>query len=327
MASAAHLLVEQGRAGSAARRPFHRFAPAVPAFALACLLQAIGVQPSLGAQTVLLALAVLAAMPHGGADLVVAGRLLRPSLGWAWLPVFGAAYLTPAATMILAWATWPGLALAAFLALSALHFGLSDTAGRGEERIWAVPAWGGAPIVVPSLAHPDAVAALFDVLAGASGVDLLILLHGPFAIGWAAIAMMYVARSVALDGLARWPVLEFLAMCIGLALLPPLLAFAIYFGALHAPRALAARAAELKLEPRRLLRLATGPSVAAAAAMIAAYLILTSIMPSGGAAIRALFIGLAALTAPHMLFDALVARLRRKGGGQRFAGRERSSHE
>lgn len=313
MATAAHLVVERGRASSTVRWTPRRFAPALPAsaFAAACLLQAAGVRLGADAQTALLAFAVLAAMPHGGADLVAARRLLRPRLGRTWLPVFGAAYLVPAALMVLAWATWPGWALAAFLSLSVLHFGLSDTAGRDEKRIWAVPAWGGAPIIIPSLAHPGAVADLFGALAGTAGVEVLSHLRGPVAIGWAALAVVYVARSIALSGRTRWPMPEFLALCAGLALLPPLLAFAIYFGALHAPRALAARAAELELEPRRLLRLATGPSVAAAITMSAAYLILTSTMPSGDAATTTLFIGLAALTAPHMLFDALVARLRR----------------
>lgn len=314
MASSTHSLIEQGPATSGkswVRPRSASVSPATAVFALACLLHVTGWQLGPGMQVALLAIAIFIALPHGGTDLVVAGRLFRPRWGWAWLPIFGLAYLLPAGMVAFTWSVWPGWALAAFLSLSALHFGLSDTVGQRNDRRWAVPAWGGAPIIIPALAHPGEVAKLFNVLTGTAGADIVGLLRSPLAISWAVLTVIYVARLTMLSRLSGRPVLEFAAMCAGLALLPPLLAFAIYFGLLHAPRALTTRAAELRLEPRRLLLFAAGPSIAAALAAFAAYLILSTAMRSFDAAITALFVGLASLTVPHMLFDVVVARVRR----------------
>lgn len=60
----------------------------------------------------------------------------------------------------LVWVGWlfvPALTLAAFLALSVLHFGLGDTEGD-RTGIAGVLARGAMPILLPAVSHPAAVA-------------------------------------------------------------------------------------------------------------------------------------------------------------------------
>lgn len=88
------------------------------------------------------------------------------------------------------------------------------------------------------------------------------------------------------------------------AALPPLLGFALYFGVLHAPRASLAEAAAAGGPPgaalRRLLRAAGPASIAAAVLGGAAFLLIRGELGVAVAATSVVFIGLAALTVPHM---------------------------
>ena len=268
---------------------------AAAAAAVACL--AALSPPDLPAQAaVLLAGVVLVGMPHGAFDHLVAARVLRPRLGRVWWVPFLGFYLALAGLVMLGWAVAPVVTLAAFLALSVLHFGLGD-AGQGAPRITAVLARGALPILLPIALHRAAVAPLLAALADMeTGVMASILADARWLLlPWSVVFIVGLCGEV-----ARGERAEALALCVAFALLPPLLAFALYFCLCHSVRHLLQLGAMLAPSDARdacraLSRVAVPAALlcAAGAALLAAN--------GTEAALTPLFRLLAALTLPHMV--------------------------
>ena len=87
---------------------------------------------------------------------------------------------------------------------------------------------------------------------------------------------------------------------------PPLIYFVVYFCLLHSPRHFLLTADHLKLTPLQALR-ATWPILMSTLAMAAlGALVLAVLTPAfEPATLQIVFIGLAALTVPHMLLTAV----------------------
>ncbi len=263
-----------------------------------------------GAQYVCaLAAIIVLGVPHGALDGEAARTVLRPWFGRAWFPVFSIPYLGLSALVLLAWRWAPGLTLAAFLAASVWHFGTEDADdGDGLEVIVR----GGLPIAMPTLAHPEATAALFQTVAGAPLPQAPDWLWAA-SMAWLALALVW-AGHAALRRQGR--LLAVPGLLTGLfVVLPPLTAFAIYFVGVHAP----AHTAALIRDPVRAPRVGDDRSAVLLALPITALTLLigAALWPLyGGAApdrLLALTIqGLAALTLPHMLLDAGLARRERR---------------
>ncbi len=81
----------------------------------------------------------LIGVPHGSSDFVVAHRLMRPALGWRWLPVFLAGYLALVGATHGGLVALPLATLLGFLAISGLHFGWGDMRGRAPPARPASP--------------------------------------------------------------------------------------------------------------------------------------------------------------------------------------------
>ncbi len=256
-----------------------------------------------------LAAIVVLGVPHGALDGEAARAVLRPRFGWAWFPVFSLPYLGLSALVLLAWRWAPGLTLAAFLAASVWHFGTEEAEnGDGLEVIVR----GGLPIAMPTLAHPEATAAVFQTVAGAPLPQLPEWLWAA-AMAWLALALVWSGhaalrrqgRLLAVPGLLAG----------AFVVLPPLTAFAIYFVGVHAP----AHTAALIRHPVRAPRVRDDRSAALLALPITALTLLigAALWPfyDGTVPDRLLALtiqGLAALTLPHMLLDAGLARRERR---------------
>jgi Brp/Blh family beta-carotene 15,15'-monooxygenase len=237
----------------------------------------------------------IAGLPHGALDPWVARRagLWR---SWRGAVGFHLAYVGAAAVVVLAWQFAPNISLALFLAVSAWHF-------AGDWRA-ALPAplraaAGLALLALPAWRWPLDVAGHFDVLAGAEGRVLAGVLAsvGP----WLAAAMV----GAALVALRRAPAAaaELVALGALALLLPPLAYFTVYFCALHSPRHLRLAAVGVAASARRRM-----------AGVALLYTVLTVLVatlawpwwvnasaPTWSADLqRLVFIGLAALTVPHM---------------------------
>ncbi len=251
--------------------------------------------PPLSVQLVVLALGVaILGVPHGALDPWVARRLglWRGPAGFA---VFNLAYVALAGAVVGLWLLAPPAALIGFLAVSAWHFG-GDWALPGPARLLA----GLGVVLLPAWRFEAEVAEIFAVLAGAGGARVaeIVNLAGPaVALGLAA-AGLVAARSSLRAG-AEFAVIGALALTVS-----PLIYFLVYFCLLHSPRHLRGQFAQA---PRRLR--------ARLGVLAVVYTLLTLALAGGAAwwlacasleqsALRIVFIGLAALTAPHMLLIA-----------------------
>jgi Brp/Blh family beta-carotene 15,15'-monooxygenase len=227
--------------------------------------------------------------PHGALDARLARDWLRPILGKRWAVPFVAAYLALAVLTLGLWLVAPALALPLFLLLAAVHFGHHDsTSGR-----WLpVVVRGGLPPVVASAVQPDAIAAIFTLLAGAGGAELAAFAGGPLLILWLAGA----AITLATEGRRA----ELIALAALFAAAPPLVAFSLYFALVHTPRALAAsrRPGE---RWRDLFAAALPWSLAAVALAVPLWAWFAPYLGEGPAFVRTTFWWLSALTVPHMV--------------------------
>ena len=259
--------------------------------------------PGLWGQALILAPAVaLLGLPHGALDLPVA-ESLWPLSTRADRARFVAVYLGLVAGVALLWWLAPGPALAIFLGYSALHFA-GDWEGDGHL---AQAAGGVSAIGAPALVHTGDVAAIFAHLAPSAAETVAQALAASGVAGGALVLLCLLSASRG----RRSHLAELAGIWAGAVLLPPLLYFVAYFCLLHSVRHFTQTLAALP-DRRRAWRMAGLVSAAAGAGAGAAF---TALQWTGSVApetslLQALFIGLAALTVPHML---LVDRFRRHG--------------
>jgi len=280
---------------------------ALGAFAVA-VLAADAAALSDQALVVVLALAVaVTGLPHGALDPWVAWRVGLWQGRWGFV-AFNLAYVGIAALVIAAWLLAPGPSLALFLAISAWHF-----AGdwRPDLPGWARAVAGSALLALPAWRWPGQVDTSFALLAGADGSVIA---------GWLAVAAPWLAAGMAAVALvalrrSRATAVELLAVAALALLLPPLVYFIVYFCALHSLRHLRIAARDADAGSRR--RMAGVALLYTALTLLAAALAWPWLAATGASAsvpgadlLRLVFIGLAALTLPHMLVVMLSERAR-----------------
>ena len=262
--------------------------------------------PAWDRQTELLivgSLILVLGVPHGALDTLFARELYGIRTAGAWLR-FGTLYLLLAAAVVGLWFLAPGLFLVAFLAISAAHFSGDPD---GDVAWWVRLVYGGAIIFIPALSDPDAVAGLFGLLVGdaASGQ----LMPWIIAAGWP-----WLAALVAAVGYLAWrrsPLsLELAALGIVAYFASPLISFTVFFCAMHSARHII-RTAKFsgQSSPVLLIAAASLPMLGVAGLAAGAWYLLAE-HDLDERMIQIIFVGLAALTVPHM---ALVERIRLRG--------------
>jgi Brp/Blh family beta-carotene 15,15'-monooxygenase len=305
------------------RQRRERFAAAGPEtglFLLVALLAAVlaGLDASVAepdpATVMLLGAAVaLVGLPHGGLDAWLAQRsgLARGPRG---LALFHLLYLLVAGAVALLWLWQPAQTLAGFLLISAWHFAGDWPALPAPLRALA----GIAVLGLPAWQWTEPVARIFGVLAGSGGLQLA---HTLAALG----PLFVLLLGLALWRLRRQPMAALeLGVLTALAMFaPPLLFFAVYFCTLHSPRQLRLSLANVApARRRRLLALAAAYAALAALMVLAAGFFAAGSADAGAQAwllqldadqgLRLVFIGLDALTVPHMGVVWLAARRSRE---------------
>lgn len=262
---------------------------------------------------------LIVGLPHGAFDrLIVRTISPRQMPSFARTVPFAAIYVSIAALVAGLWIAAPSQALIPFLALSALHFGLAErSAGPDRYQALQVLVHGGAPIVLIPAFHTAEVTPLFADLADGSAAALVLAgLHGLLPV-WLAAAAAYATAAIHRQHLCR--VAELAGLAAAFAAFAPLLGFLIYFGGVHGPRHMATTIERLKrcsLPPRAV----AGEVVLICAVALAGF----AVAAAGCAAMggltqpqvhRIVFIGLAALTVPHMiLVDGAALWTRRDSG-------------
>ena len=252
---------------------------------------------------------LLIGVPHGGLDGAVARRVGWPSGMLPWV-LFHIIYLLLAASVAGLWWLYPLPSLIFFLGISALHFGSSDIrhiSSPSSRDAWLpLIAHGGLVVIgIPVLQSAD-VEPLFAVLVGAENSLWLLNQIDQLRLPWAASLFAYLIYSIYQP---RWrQSLLSLAVLIVLAyLLPPLVSFALYFCLWHSRSHMQRIWRSIAPEQRqRSAREAVAYSLLAYAAAGIYFALQTnstpaSVNPISPALLQLTFIGLAALTVPHML--------------------------
>jgi Brp/Blh family beta-carotene 15,15'-monooxygenase len=252
-------------------------------------------QPNMTVQLLMLvpAVAVLG-LPHGALDLSIA-QSLWPLKGWRGHVRFAGLYLGLALLVIGVWIVFPGPALCAFLIYSAVHF-----SGDWDHSAITVRWIGGiAAVGAPALFHREEVATIFSYLAPEQAAEfaaLFLAFSGAAALALYIILLMFQPRlrtSAALEQGMIWIAAAFLA---------PLVYFIIYFCTLHSVRHFSDAFVFLD-HKRHALRVAGLLCVMTILAGFFGFAIMQSFetFDVEKSILQIIFIGLAALTVPHMI--------------------------
>ena len=256
------------------------------------------------AQLVMLSpLILLLGVPHGALDVVFMRQLtnVRSAAGWS---LFAVGYLSAAASVVVLWWLAPGLFLAAFLLISVFHFSGDP---EGDAAAWFRMLYGGAVIFCPLALHAAEVSQLFASLAGEPAAESIVA-----ALQWAAWPWVGAIAVATIADAERQPVrsVELVSVTALLTFAPPLIGFTIFFCGMHSARhVLRTRDYSHAGTIGHLLRIAAWPMLATVAGVAIAWW-LSDAKPLDMRLAQLLFVGLAALTVPHML---VVERVRLTG--------------
>ena len=247
------------------------------------------------------ALVLLLGMPHGAFDVLIARRLLSlaDSKGWA---LFWLGYVGLSAAVVGLWIVAPLIFLCTFLIVSALHFGGDPVAGFPRlSRLL----YGGAVIVLPALEHGAELQRLLGLVAGPASAAFVMPALSQLAAPWLAATVLACVLEARTSRLAAC---EFAALAVVALVVPPLAAFTVYFCAMHSPRHILRTLASLQAaEARNALVQALWPTLAVLVTA-ALFGLLASDLPVETRVMQLVFVGLAALTLPHVV---LLERARR----------------
>ena len=246
---------------------------------------------------------LLLGVPHGALDLVFVQQLagVRSAAGWF---LFTIGYLVAAASVVVLWWFEPGFFLAAFLLMSVLHFSGDP---EGETPALFRMLYGGAVIFCPMTLHAAEVSQLFASLAGTPAAQAIVA-----ALQWAAWPWVAAIGLAAIVSAKRELAhsIELVSITALLTLAPPLIGFTLFFCGMHSARhVLRTRDYCSPGTLRHLLRIAGWPMMVTVAGVVIAWW-LSDGKPLDTRLVQILFVGLAALTVPHMI---IVERVRFTG--------------
>ncbi len=242
-------------------------------------------------------------VPHGALDTIFAQQVYRLRSPSAWLAA-AVAYGVLAASVVGAWMLSPAVFLIGFLLLSIAHF-----AGDPESGVKTLTrvVYAGAVIVLPCLRFEADVARLFGFLAGPrSGASLAAALS-MLAWPWMACCLCTAALEWRPHRMAAT---ELLAVTLLMLVAPPLIGFTAFFCGMHSVRhVIRTYHYASRNSLRFLISAATVPMFVVVLAVIVGWMFFDRSSLSEHVT-QFLFVGLAALTVPHMV---LVERVRLSG--------------
>ena len=243
-----------------------------------------------------LSLILLAGIPHGAADILIARRMIRSN--YLWLSLFSISYLFIAAFIVVIWFLVPLSSLIMFLIISISHFGLMDTKKTKTLpfRYLRVIIYGSTPIIIPATFHTIDVNNLFALLIFEEHTVLATFIANLFPIWFLSCVIFFVTGGKSL----KYQFLEILLLAVILAYLPPLWGFAVYFCVVHSSRHIQQLLNSLgSLNYNDYLFLTVTVLMSILTIIIGAFHFSNQTFDVG--IIKATFISLAALTVPHML--------------------------
>lgn len=243
---------------------------------------------------------VFIGLPHGAMD-----GALAIHLGWMNRPIKAAifllAYVGLATVVVGLWLIVPTVGFLMFLAISMFHFGRGDIVPRAKEhQLVEILMRGGLVLAGISLFHRSEVDSIFEVLIGSDTEIVWLFLQAVGVLTIVLIPYVIISKSKQERTASSIEVIGLLAL---FAIAPPLLGFAIYFCGVHSVRHFKHMGTMLKstLQQFQVTRTTVIFSLMTWAVGL---LVLANQSASIGlepALLQVIFIGLAALTVPHMI--------------------------
>lgn len=248
-------------------------------------------------------LIVLLGVPHGAMDTIFAKSIYKVSGLAGWL-IFGIVYIVIAALVVSVWLLVPALFLLGFFIISVAHF--SGDPAQGTNMVSRL-LYGGAVIVLPVSLHQIETNHLFEFLAGNSAATLVTT-----GLSWLAWPWALALFSAALFEFRKNPQtgVELLAVAALALFAPPLMSFAVFFCAMHSARHILRTLDYAKDTSFWLLAAMSVLPMLAVIIGVTIGMHMFSNRSFDSKVIQIIFVGLAALTVPHM---ALVERVRLTG--------------
>lgn len=245
---------------------------------------------------------VMIGLPHGAFDGAVAlalgyGKSVKSMLSF----ILG--YISIAVLVVVFWIVFADIALILFLTISVLHFGIGDSQSGGWlTRTTQIISHGGLVVLGISILHHSEVEIIFTYLVGNDTVFLWQFLNIA-SFGLLIVLIAYLVQAF-MQPEIRFRFAELVGLGLAYYLLPPLVGFALYFCGVHSVRHL--RYTWIKLRARKygartLVMLALSFTLASWAAGILIFWQMPTAEMLDGTILQIIFIGLAALTVPHML--------------------------
>ena len=243
---------------------------------------------------------LLVGLPHGALDLEIIKReRVTGRLGMVALLFL---YVGLAAAMAAVWHMAPVTALAIFLVVSVVHFSEDWHELRSPFLAQGMAI---ALLTAPTLLHLAELEQLFATLSGQSDAAVvanLMLLLAPVSVAVASVAVWTLWR----NGFRNQAVVGAL-MLVGMAVLPPVIGFALFFCLYHSPRHLGVALSRVAWSPSSwwIVPLVTLAAIGIAVALFAGDV--RADLPAQFVA--ASFMTLSLLTVPHMIVPAVVDAL------------------
>ena len=251
---------------------------------------------------------VFIGLPHGAMD-----GALAVHFGWMGRPaktaVFLLAYVGLAALVVAAWAVAPVLSFIAFLAISTYHFGRGDATSRifGRGTVESI-ARGGVVIGGISQFHRTEANDVFLTIVGADTTGVWFFLDGLVIFAAACIVETLLFKEQQERTAFGF---EIGALSLLFMAVPPLVGFAVYFCFVHSFRHFSSMRSVLQSTVSNL-RITQTTVVFSLLTWAFGLVVLAQQSASIGvepALLKVVFIGLAALTVPHMaLVDGVLHR-------------------
>ncbi len=249
------------------------------------------------------ALVLILGVPHGALDTAFAKNLYNVAGFRDWL-LFGVAYFFLAGLVVGLWFCAPILFLIGFLAVSLFHFSGDPSAGT---PFFIRLLYGGAIIVLPTLFHAQEVGRIISLLVGtAPAATVTAALHAA-ALPWLMLTLIAAAFRLSSDSLSA---AEIAAAALLATISPPLIAFTVFFCLMHSARHVLRTFAYFSDVSPRLLITSAGASTLGTLGVAAVAWFGLRGETLDARVIQLVFVGLAALTLPHMV---IIERVRMTG--------------
>jgi Brp/Blh family beta-carotene 15,15'-monooxygenase len=249
--------------------------------------------------SILATLIVFLGVPHGALDPVFAQKLFFINDWKAWSK-FVCIYLALSVVVVLIWWQSSLFFMGGFLLCSAMHFSRDLTSNIPKITRFF---YGGAIIVLPTIFHFSEMQELFSLILDANtGSQIVSFLH-LLAWPWLVLGLVSIYLGFIKDRLVG---LEVLAVGLLSTLAPALIAFTVYFCGMHSLRHIFRTKDYAQVSFIKLSLISLAPMLGVLLTAVLGWVYLPA-SADYSRLLRFLFVGLAALTLPHML---LIDRIR-----------------